>query len=118
MYRGRHVIVCDGARTGLSSIGNAGYIGSTVAALVPNKERILPRFLYYFIYSNFDLINTTTRGAAIPHIDKNLLMSLSFVLPSIIEQEWIVRQLDEAEIFAKTTQSSKCAYGAVCTFAV
>src|SRR5436190_2171793 len=62
------LIVCDGARTGLSSIGNAGYIGSTIAALTPDKMQILPRFLFYLIHSNFNLINTTTRGAAVPHI--------------------------------------------------
>lgn len=95
------LIVCDGARTGLSAIGNAGYIGSTIAALVPDKTQILPRFLFYFIRNNFNLINTTTRGAAVPHIDRTLLMSLSFILPPLSEQERIVRLLDQSEALRK-----------------
>ena len=91
------LVVSDGARCGLSSFGHEGYIGSTIIGLAPNQEKILPKFLYYFISGNFELLNTRTKGAAIPHLDKSYMMDLSFELPPLPEQERIVRLLDEAD---------------------
>ncbi|MGB8648048.1 MAG: restriction endonuclease subunit S [Anaerolineae bacterium] len=95
------LIVCDGARTGLCSIGHEGYVGSTIAALVPKQTRIIPKFLFDFIRGQFDLLNTRVRGAAIPHIDRNLLMTLTLALPPLSEQQRIVSILDEAEVLRK-----------------
>ncbi|MCI0561465.1 MAG: restriction endonuclease subunit S [Nitrososphaera sp.] len=91
------LIVADGANTGLSSIGHRGYIGSTLGALRPDKAKIIPRYLSFFIQVNFDILNTRTRGAAVPHLEKEVLFDLELVLPAITEQDRIVRILDEAE---------------------
>lgn len=96
------LIVSDGARSGLTSFGHAGYIGSTVAALSPNKEKVSPKYLYYFVHSQFDLLNTHTKGATIPHLDKAYLLGMTLYLPPLPEQERIVRLLDEAESLRAT----------------
>jgi type I restriction enzyme S subunit len=98
------LIVTDGARSGLASFGHAGYIGSTIAALAPNKEKIFPKYLYYFVQSHFDLLNSRTKGATIPHLDKAYLMAMTLYLPSLPEQERIVRLLDEAESLRATRE--------------
>jgi hypothetical protein len=91
------LLVCDGANTGLSSTGHDGYVGSTLAALKPDRSRIEPKFLYHFISSRFDVLNTRVRGAAIPHLERELMLNMPLVLPPLPEQKRIVRILDEAE---------------------
>ena len=48
------LVVWDGARFGLSAIGWEGVLGSTIVAL--NSQHVLPKFLFYFIQSNFEKI--------------------------------------------------------------
>jgi len=98
------LIVSDGARSGLASFGHAGYIGSTIAALAPNKEKVSPKYLYNFVQSQFDLLNTRTKGATIPHLDKAYLMTMTLYLPPLSEQERIVSLLDEAESLRATRE--------------
>ena len=91
------LIVCDGARSGLTSFGHRGYVGSTIAALVPVKAKIFPGFLYHFVKSQYDFLNKSVHGAAVPHIERQLLLGLRFYLPPLDEQERIVHILDEAD---------------------
>ncbi len=91
------LLVCDGARTGLSCSGLHGYIGSTLATLKPDEAKLEPSYLFYFMRSKYDLLNSRTRGAAIPHLDKDLLMGLKLPLPPIPEQRRIVDILSRAE---------------------
>ena len=63
----------------------------------PKQSKVNPRYLYFFTQSNFITLNTRTRGAAIPHLEKELLLNLEFTLPPLVEQERIVRLLDEAD---------------------
>ena len=91
------IIVADGASTGLVSTNHEGCIGSTLGALRPKQSKVNPRYLYFFTQSNFITLNTRTRGAAIPHLEKELLLNLEFTLPPLVEQERIVRLLDEAD---------------------
>jgi type I restriction enzyme S subunit len=91
------LIVCDGARSGLTSFGHRGYVGSTIAALVPDKAKIFPGFLYHFVKSQYDFLNKSVHGAAVPHIERQLLLGLRFHLPPLAEQERIISILDEAE---------------------
>lgn len=91
------IVVADGANTGLASTNHDGYLGSTLGAVRPAPSKVNPRYLFYFVHANFDTLNTRTRGAAIPHLERELLLDLEFSLPPLPEQERIVRILDEAE---------------------
>lgn len=93
---GDTLVVADGANTGLASTGHEGYLGSTLGALRPKHDQINPRYLYFFIKSKFHILNTVTRGAAVPHLEQDLLLDLEFALPSLGEQRRIVRILDKA----------------------
>jgi type I restriction enzyme, S subunit len=91
------LIVADGANTGRASIGHRGYVGSTLGILRPNKERIIPRYLFFFVHGAFGILNSQTRGAAVPHLERELLLSMELSLPRLAEQERIVRILDDAD---------------------
>lgn len=95
-YRDDTIIVADGANTGLTSTGHEGYLGSTLGALRSDRSKMNTRYLFYFVHGNFNTLNTRTRGAAVPHLDKDLLLDLEVALPPFPEQERIARILDDA----------------------
>ena len=103
-YRDDTIVVADGANTGLTSTSHDGYLGSTLGALRSDRSKINPRYLFYFVHGNFNTLNTRTRGAAVPHLDIQLLLDLEFALPPLPEQERIVRLLDEAEALRRLRQ--------------
>ena len=87
------LLVWDGARAGLSGRGVSGYIGSTLACLT--SDVVNENYLFYFINSNYELLNTRTKGVGIPHIDPLVLMGLPLPLPTFSEQTRIVEKLEE-----------------------
>jgi type I restriction enzyme S subunit len=105
-YRDDTIIVADGANTGLTSTSHDGYLGSTLGALRPDGSKVNHRYLFYFVQGNFNMLNTRTRGAAIPHLERELLLDLEFALPPLSEQERIVRILDEADALRRFRQQA------------
>lgn len=87
------LIVWDGARFGLSAIGYEGVLGSTLRALRSNK--LIPRYLYYFMVFNFGKIHFKSRGTGTPHIDPLIFWNLEIYVPTIDEQQRIVNKIEE-----------------------
>lgn len=92
------LMIMDGSRSGLISFGLNGVIGSTLAAIrIKDKNKLNPKFLYYFLKTKYFLFNSQTSGSAIPHVDKSLLKSLKIPLPPLPTQKKIVEILDKVE---------------------
>lgn len=87
------LLVWDGARAGLSGTGAEGYIGSTIARI--NSDFTYPKYLYTFISSQYNYINSRTKGTGIPHVDPLVLSNINFPLPPLNEQERIIEKVDE-----------------------
>jgi type I restriction enzyme S subunit len=87
------LLVWDGARSGLSGRGIAGYVGSTLARV--RSDLVNVHFLSYFFESIYRILNTQTKGVGIPHINPVVLNNLPFYLPPEAEQPRIVEKLDE-----------------------
>ena len=87
------VIVWDGSRSGLILKPRSGAIGSTLGALSPYGYK--SEYLYYFLLSQYEVINSKARGVGIPHVDPTYLWSLQLPLPPLAEQERIVAKLDK-----------------------
>lgn len=87
------LVVWDGARFGLSAIGWEGVLGSTIVAL--NSQYVLPKFLFYFIQSNFKKIQSKPRGVGIPHVEPSLFWNLEIPVPPMAEQKRIVKKIEE-----------------------
>lgn len=86
------LVVWDGARSGWVGIGVSGAIGSTIMALT--SRGIEPRYVRYFLTSQFDAINTNTRGTGIPHVDPEFFWKLNVPIAPLAEQQRIAAKLE------------------------
>jgi type I restriction enzyme S subunit len=87
-------IVWDGARSGWVSKAPYGAMGSTIASLTPVIANV--DYVYYYLRSQFNFLNTNTRGSGIPHVDPETLWNLDFPCAPLAEQKRIVAKLDKA----------------------
>ena len=87
------LIVWDGARSGLTGRGVAGYIGSTLSKIW--SDIIDSGYLYYFLQSQYNFINTNTKGVGIPHVDPNILYSIDFPVAPENEQKRIAEEIEK-----------------------
>jgi len=94
------LVVWDGARSGLPGIGKKGAIGSTIMALHPIE--ISTYFLFSFMQSKFEYINSNPRGTGIPHVDPTIFWDLDFPIAPFSEQQRIVAKLEK--LMAKLDQ--------------
>ena len=81
------------------SINNPIYVDrkfwnvDTAFGLVPNRNLLLPRYLFYFcVCFDFEKLNTTV---TIPSLTKTNLLQIKMFLPSLGEQEKIICRLDK-----------------------
>ena len=81
------------------SINNPIYVDrkfwnvDTAFGLVPNRNLLLPRYLFYFcVCFDFEKLNTTV---TIPSLTKTNLMQIKMFLPPLGEQEKIICRLDK-----------------------
>ena len=87
------LIVCDGSRSGLVLEGQNGVIGSTLARI--DTSDYLKLFLKLFFQNAYQHLNSSLKGAAIPHLDTKKLRCGFMALPTLAEQARIVAKVDE-----------------------
>lgn len=95
LYDNDVVILVDGENSGeVFTISQQGIMGSTFKKL-HFVDRNIISYVLYCIKSNQALFRTNKKGAAIPHLDKELFKNLSILLPPLAEQERIVEKIEE-----------------------
>jgi type I restriction enzyme S subunit len=74
--------------------------------LRPNQEKLLPRYLFYFVCTNYfiDYLVSRASGASYPSVTDAVVKSAPIYLPPLFEQERIVRLLDEVESLRATRE--------------
>ena len=90
---GELLIVCDGSRSGLTGKAIKGVVGSTLSKI--SADGLTRDYLRYFIQSKYILLNTQKKGTGTPHLNINILKSSKIAVPSMLEQEHIVAQIEE-----------------------
>ena len=93
VQKGDNIILVDGENSGeVFTIPRNGYMGSTFKKLWVNPVMDL-QYVLYFIQLYKDLLRNSKKGAAIPHLNKELFYSLLIGIPSLSEQQRIVNTI-------------------------
>ncbi len=91
---GDNIILVDGENSGeVFPVPQNGYMGSTFKQLWLSEIMYAP-YLLAFIRFYKDALRNSKRGAAIPHLNKELFYSLIVGIPPIPEQKRIVERIE------------------------
>ena len=92
---GDNIILVDGENSGeVFAVPHDGYMGSTFKQLWVSSCMHLP-YVLYFIQFYKDLLHNSKKGAAIPHLNKEIFYSLVIGIPPHKEQERIAIRIEE-----------------------
>ena len=95
VYAGDNIILVDGENSGeVFSVPLDGYMGSTFKQLWLSSAMWKPYILAFILYYKEELRNSK-RGAAIPHLYKELFYNLPIGIPPLVEQKRIAERINE-----------------------
>lgn len=94
VYAGDNIILVDGENSGeVFSIPQDGYMGSTFKQLWLSSVMWKP-CIWAFILFYKEALRNSKRGAAIPHLNKDLFYKLPIGIPPLSEQQRITCQIN------------------------
>ena len=95
VHKGDNIILVDGENSGeVFPVPCDGYMGSTFKQLWVSSIMHLPYVLNYILFYK-ELLRKSKRGAAIPHLNKEIFYSLIIGIPPYQEQMRIVNRINE-----------------------
>ena len=90
-----NIILVDGENSGeVFTVPCDGYMGSTFKQLWVSGEMHLP-YVLYFIQFYKDRLRNSKKGAAIPHLNKEIFYNLTIGIPPKEEQLRISKKITE-----------------------
>lgn len=93
--QGDNIILVDGENSGeVFTVPCDGYMGSTFKQLWVSEEMSLPYVLFFIKYYK-DILRNSKKGAAIPHLNKEIFYNLIIGIPPFAEQHRIVSKIEE-----------------------
>ena len=93
--KNNNIILVDGENSGeVFTVPCDGYMGSTFKQLWISETMFLPYVLYFIRYYK-DILRNSKKGAAIPHLNKELFYNLVIGIPPLAEQHRIVAKIEE-----------------------
>ena len=95
VQKGDNIILVDGENSGeVFTVPCDGYMGSTFKQLWVSSVMHLPYVLNFILFYK-ELLRKSKRGAAIPHLNKEIFYSLIIGIPPYQEQVRIVNKINE-----------------------
>lgn len=86
------LVVCDGSRSGLVLEGKNGAIGSTLSVI--ETPLFIQPFVKLIFRQGYQRMNSSMKGAAIPHLDSKSLLLEVIGLPPLAEQKRIIEKVE------------------------
>jgi type I restriction enzyme S subunit len=100
------IIIADGSNSGEVFTGYKGALASTMGKLKIGEKETSKDYLFFFIKLNFERMNTAKRGAAIPHLEKEIFYNLLIPLPPPPNQHKIASELKGKMVEAEKFRTS------------
>ena len=95
VHKGDDIILVDGENSGeVFTVPCDGYMGSTFKQLWVSSAMHLPYVLNFILFYK-ELLRKSKRGAAIPHLNKEIFYSLIIGIPPYQEQIRIANKINE-----------------------
>ncbi len=95
VHKADNIILVDGENSGeVFCVPTDGYMGSTFKQLWVSSQLHLPYVLDFILFYKEQLRNSK-KGAAIPHLNKDIFYNLIIGIPPIAEQKRIAYRIDE-----------------------
>lgn len=94
VHKGDNIILVDGENSGeVFSVPEDGYMGSTFKQLLVASAMYIPYVLCFIRFYKEELRNSK-KGAAIPHLNKDIFYSLIIGIPPFEEQQRIIEKVE------------------------
>lgn len=92
--KGENIFVATGGKANFKYFnGKASY--STDCYSIKTNEKVIVKYLYYFLVMNKEIINKRMfKGAALKHLQKKEFKDIEISIPNLTEQQRIVAKLD------------------------
>jgi restriction endonuclease S subunit len=84
----------SGASAGFVAYHNKRFWAGDCLTLKPKDEKMVIKYLYYYLHSNNELFTSRTSGSTIPHCKWDDIKNICIPIPSIEFQHSIVTRLD------------------------
>ena len=95
VYKGDNIMLVDGENSGeVFTVPQDGYMGSTFKQLWISSSMYEP-YVLAFIQFYKEILRNSKKGAAIPHLNKDLFYGLIIGIPPLHEQEHIVEKIKQ-----------------------
>ena len=95
VYKGDNIVLVDGENSGeVFKVPQDGYMGSTFKQLWISSSMFEP-YVLAFIRFYKETLRNSKKGAAIPHLNKELFYGLIIGIPSLQEQRRIVQKIEQ-----------------------
>ena len=96
VYKGDNIMLVDGENSGeVFIVPQDGYMGSTFKQLWISSSMYEP-YVLAFLQFYKETLRNSKKGAAIPHLNKELFYGLIIGIPPLQEQRRIVRKLEQS----------------------
>jgi type I restriction enzyme S subunit len=99
------VLIWDGSNAGDVFTGLKGVLASTMVRIEPLNETIEKEHIYYYLKTQFLLLNSKTTGSTIPHVNKEVIQSLNVLIPPLPEQKKIASVLSALQEAKEKTEN-------------
>ena len=98
------VLIWDGSKAGQVFTGLEGVLASTMVKIIPTINNLDKLYLYCFLATKFDYLNSQTTGSTIPHVNKTAFFNLPLPLPPLEEQKAIAGILSTVQSVIEKTE--------------
>jgi type I restriction enzyme S subunit len=98
------VLIWDGSKAGQVFTGLEGVLASTMVKIIPTINNLDKLYLYCFLATKFDYLNSQTTGSTIPHVNKTAFFNLPLPLPPLEEQKAIAGILSTVQSAIEKTE--------------